>query len=211
MFTGYEKGMVINMNSSRIHNEHTSKEVIVLSNSVYHSYRGEYFLGQTDLIKFGGLYYAWGGLVNPRGSNVDMFLNAYTISNYSIVPITAQGWLSSRLVGTPRVSHHYAAGNQAMEPPCRPKVSIQSSSYVIETPIGGTYTFVRRVEPNLTLTKHDFQGMYIVPPGSSFLLFFLPPSSVKMASSGNEFPPSNEIPTQEVNVKIAFGWWEETR
>jgi len=52
-------------------------------------------------------------------------------------------------------------------------------------------TFVRRVEPNQTLTKHDFQGMYIIPPGSSFALFFLSPDN------------------EQVNARIAFGWWEE--
>jgi hypothetical protein len=60
-----------------------------------------------------------------------------------------------------------------------------------EQPNGGTYTFVRRVEPNQTLTKHDFQGMYIIPPGSSFVLYFLSPRN------------------KQVPVKLAFGWWEE--
>jgi hypothetical protein len=47
------------------------------------------------------------------------------------------------------------------------------------------------VEPSTTLAKHDFQGMYIIPPGSSFALFFLSP--------GKDL----------VQVRIAFGWWEE--
>lgn len=170
----------------------TSREAIVLPDSVYHSYLGEYYFGQTDGIWFGKTYYAWGGLINPPDSGVDLYLNAYTISNFSIVPVTAQGWLSSQLSGTPIISRMVAAGNQAMNPPNMPRVTIQSASRVIGTPVGGTYTFVRRVEPSMTLTKHDFQGMYIIPPGSSFVLFFLPS-------------------TEEVYVRIAFGWWEEQR
>lgn len=167
------------------------QEVIVLSDAVYHSYLGEYFLGQTDMITFGDGYNAWGGLINPVGSKVNMFLNAYTISNFSDQSLTAEGWLSSTLSGKAKISTDYAAGNQAIVPPPMPKVKIQSANIVLKAPTGGTYTFVRRVEPNETLTKHDFQGMYIIPPGSSFVLFFLSPG------------------TERVQTRIAFGWWEE--
>lgn len=167
------------------------QQMIVLSDSVYHSYLGKYFLGQTETISYGGHLQAWGGLINPQGSNVNMFLNAYTISNFSDQSITAEGWLSSKFSGKVETSRHYAAGNQSITPPLQPKVKIQSASFVSGTPKGGTYTFVRRVEPSITLTKHDFQGMYIIPPGSSFVLYFLPPGETL------------------VHIKLAFGWWEE--
>ncbi|MHB8128032.1 MAG: DUF6143 family protein [Mobilitalea sp.] len=174
-----------------IPNEKQPQQMIVLSDSVYHSYLGEYFLGQTKMINFGGDLQAWGGLINPPDSNVNLFLNAYTISNFSNQPITAEGWLSSKLPGKAETSDLFAAGNQSITPPMQPKVMIKSADFVSGTPKGGTYTFVRRVEPSITLTKHDFQGMYIIPPGSSFVLFFLPPGEAL------------------VHVKIAFGWWEE--
>jgi hypothetical protein len=168
------------------------EEVVVLSDAVYHSYLGKYFLGQTDMILFGGGYNAWGALVNPIDSGVNMFLNAYTISNFSNEPFTAEGWLSSALPGEAMLSRHLAAGNQAMLPLPEPKVNIMSASNVAEKyPSGGTYTFTRRVEPNQTLTKHDFQGMYIIPPGSSFALFFLSPGKERVWS------------------RLAFGWWED--
>lgn len=167
------------------------QNVIVLSDSVYHSYQGNYFLGQTDTLSFGGDLQAWGGLINPPDSSVNMFLNAYTISNYSDQPITAQGLLSSNLPGKAVTSKHYAAGNQSIIPSGLPRVLIQSASFVPVAPTHGNYTFTRRVEPDSTLTKHDFQGMYVIPPGSSFALYFLPGGKNK------------------VHVKIAFGWWEE--
>ncbi|MDD4688640.1 MAG: DUF6143 family protein [Eubacteriales bacterium] len=179
-----------NMNS--FIKENAPKEVVVLSDAVYHSYLGSYFLGQTDMICFGGSYNAWGALVNPKGSNINMFLNAYTISNFSDEPFTAEGWLSSTLPGESRISRNFAAGNQAISPPSLPRVNIMSASNITNnTPIGGVYTFTRRVEPNQTLTKHDFQGMYTIPPGSSFALFF--------SSPGKE----------HVQSRMAFGWWEE--
>lgn len=166
-------------------------EVIVLSDAVYHSYLGKYFLGQTDMLTFGNSHNAWGALVNPADSNVNMFLNAYTVSNFSNEPLTAEGWLSSRLPGEAKISTSFSAGNQSISPLPIPKVEIQNASFVSKTPAGGTYTFVRRVEPNQTLTKHDFQGMYIIPPGSSFALFFLSPGK------------------NHVQTRVAFGWWEE--
>lgn len=146
---------------------------------------------QTDIISFGSRYYAFGGLINPRNSNVNMFLNAYTITNFCNQPLTAEGWLSSELPGKSNVSTHVAAGNQSITPTPTPHVEIQSANFVSDMPTGGTYTFTRRVEPDATLSKHDFQGMYIIPPGSSFVLFFLPPGK------------------EQVQVRVAFGWWEE--
>lgn len=174
-----------------IPNDKQPENVIVLRDSVYNSYLGRYFLGQTETISYGGDFQAWGGLINPIDSNVYMYLNAYTISNYSEHPITAEGWLSSKLSGKAVTSSHFAAGNQSINPPIVPRVMIQSAGFVSAAPEGGTYTFVRRVEPNITLTKHDFQGMYVIPPGSSFILYFLPPGKIC------------------IHVKIAFGWWEE--
>lgn len=172
--------------------ENAPKEVVVLSDAVYQSYLGRYFLGQTNMICFGGNYNAWGALVNPKGSNINLFLNAYTISNFSDEPFTAEGWLSGTLNNEAEISKDFAAGNQAISPPSEPRVKIESASNVTnKAPTGGTYTFTRRVEPNQTLTKHDFQGMYIIPPGSSFALFFLSPGK------------------ENVKSRMAFGWWEE--
>lgn len=174
-----------------IPNETQPQKAIVLKDSVYHSYLGEYFVGQTEVICYGGDIQAWGGLFNPPDSKVNMFLNAYTISNFSDQPITAEGWLSAIPPGKAVISNHVAAGNQSITPPIWPRVMIKSGYYAMGTPISGTYTFVRRVEPSITLTKHDFQGMYIIPPGSSFALIFLPQGEA------------------DIKVKVAFGWWEE--
>ncbi|MBP1754533.1 MAG: hypothetical protein H6Q59_931 [Firmicutes bacterium] len=179
------------MRMIQISDEMYPQKAIVLKDSVYHSYLGKYYLGQTEIISYGGDLGAWGGLFNPPDSDVNMFLNAYTISNFTDQPITAEGWLSSKLTGKVDVSCHYAAGNQAIVPPSQPMVQIKSANFVSDNPKGGTYTFTRRVEAGITLTKHDFQGMYIIPPGSSFALFFLPPGD------------------KLIKIKIAFGWWEE--
>jgi hypothetical protein len=167
------------------------KEVVVLSDSVYHSYLGEYFFGQTDIISFDIYHCGWGGLINPVNSNVNLFLNAYTISNFYREPITAEGWLGSKYPIQATISHNFAAGNQSIISVPLPKVRIENVSMANDLPSNGTYTFTRRVEPEATLTKHDFQGMYIIPPGSSFTLVL--------------FSEDRD----QAQIKIAFGWWEE--
>jgi Family of unknown function (DUF6143) len=184
----YEKA---DMNFEPRVSEKNIQEATVLPENVYHSYLGEYFLGQTDLISLGGGYNGWGSLVNPAGSKVNMFLNAYTISNYSNDPLTAEAWLSSKRPGRGKTSPHFAAGNQAIHPARMPEGKIRNASFVSGTPQGGTHAFVRRVEPMLTLTKHDFQGIFILPPGSSFTLSFLSPGQ------------------KQAYARIAYGWWEE--
>ncbi|MEH7443038.1 DUF6143 family protein [Bacillus sp. JJ1122] len=184
----YEKAT---MNFESMENEKHLNEVTVLPENVYHSYLGEYFLGQTELISFGGGLNGWGGLVNPADSKVNIFINAYTISNYSNEPLTAAAWLSGINPGNGRTSPHFAAGNQTIVPPPMPKVKIQNASFISGKPSGGTNAFLRRVEPITTLTKHDFQGMFIIPPGNSFSLFFLSPGK------------------RQVHARVAFGWWEE--
>jgi hypothetical protein len=179
------------MNFESMDSEKHLNEVTVLPENVYHSYLGEYFLGQTDLISFGGGYNGWGGLVNPADSNVNIFLNAYTISNYSNEPLTTEAWISSILPRNGKTSPHFAAGNQVLNPPPKPRADIKSASFIEGKPSMGTNAFVRRVEPITTLTKHDFQGMFIIPPGSSISLFFL--------ATGK----------RQVHARVAFGWWEE--
>jgi len=47
------------------------------------------------------------------------------------------------------------------------------------------------VEPGYTLTRHDFQGMIIIPPGGSVIAY--------LKSSGKGL----------INSIVAMGWWEQ--
>ena len=67
---------------------------------------------------------------------------------------------------------------------------------VTELPIIKVKAVTHRVNPIMQTCigpseEHDFQGMYIIPPGSSFVLFFLSPGK------------------EQVWTRVAFGWWEE--
>ena len=168
-------------------------EVIDITFSVQQTFLGNYFFGQTDILTFGGGYNAWGGLINPVGSGVDMFWNVYTISNFSSRPFTTEAWLNSTPPGKGIVSKNVAPANQAIIPLPRPIVELQYADCLLQSPTDGIYSFLRRVEPNSTLTRHDFQGLIIIPPGDSAILFLRSPDQ------------------ETIRSRIAFGWWEKKR
>jgi len=166
-------------------------KVVNLTFSVWETFLGNYFFGQTGLLTFGNRYNAWGALINPPDSGVDMFWNVYTLSNFSSQPFTAEIWLNSTLPGRGALSKDVASANQAINPPPQPKVELQYGDHVLKPPTKGIYSFARIVEPNYTLTRHDFQGMIIIPPGGSAITY------LKSLMNGT------------IQSKIAFGWWEQ--
>ncbi|MCW2279396.1 DUF6143 family protein [Heliophilum fasciatum] len=159
--------------------------------SVWETLLGNYFFGQTEMLTFGDGYNAWGALINPTDSGVDMFWNVYTFSNFSSQPFTAEVWANSMPPGQGIVSKNIASANQMLNPPPMPKITLQYGDRVLQSPTQGIYAFTRIVEPKATLTRHDFQGMIIIPPGGSVITYLRSPGK------GN------------IQSRIAFGWWEQ--
>ena len=166
-------------------------KVVDLTFSVWETMLGNYFFGQTEQLNFGNGYHAWGALLNPSDSGVDLYWNVYTFSNYSGQPYTAEVWLNSASPGKGTLSKDVASANQAIKPPSQPKVELRYGDHVSKPPTGGLYAFTRRVEPDHTLTRHDFQGMIIIPPGGSVITYLKSPDKGTVQSI------------------VAFGWWEQ--
>lgn len=57
-------------------NERFNKAVNI-PNPLYQSLQGRYFVGQTEHIRFGEGKNAWGGLVNPSESDVNLLWEIY--------------------------------------------------------------------------------------------------------------------------------------
>lgn len=165
--------------------------VVDLTYSVWETFLGNYFLGQADMLTFGDEYNAWGALINPPNSGVDMFWNVYTFSNFSSYPFTAEIWLNSTPPGNGILSKTVASANQSISPLPQAKVELQYKDHVLKLPKGGIFSFTRRVEPKYTLTRHDFQGMIIIPPGGSAITYLKSPGKGIIQST------------------VAFGWWEQ--
>lgn len=165
-------------------------EVVSIPNSLSKSIKGQYFVGQTETLKLYPGLNAWGGLVNPNGSGVDLFVNVYTITNLSETPFLAQIWFNADLPGEGTVSDKVSPGNTTLYPPPAPKIELQFAKSVKGFPTGGVNVFNRLVGPKSTLVSEE-DGKWIFPPGGNFTIFLVSPG------------------TELIKAQIAFGWWRE--
>lgn len=173
----------------QFHNDRLMKAVNI-PNPLYQSLKGRYFVGQTETICLGKGKNAWGGLINPLQSNVDLFVNAFTITNHSDQPFVAEIWFNPIPPGKPMISNKVTPANIALSPPTKPEVQIAFAELVKGVPKGGVNAFKRIVPPKSTLTS-DEDGKFIFASGESFIIFLLSPDD------------------ETIEVEVAFGWFEK--
>lgn len=161
-----------------------------IPNPLYQSLQGRYFVGETETIRLGKGKNAWGGLINPFNSDVDLYVNAFTITNYSTKPIIAEIWFNPEPLGTPMISKKVTPANTTLSPLPKPKVEIAFAELIDGFPKKGVNSFKRIVPPQSTLSS-DEDGKFIFPPCGSFVIFLV--------------SPNNEI----AKAEVAFGWFEK--
>ena len=71
------------------------QEAVNIPVSLFKSMQGKYFVGQTETLWVGNGSNAWAGLVNPCNSDVNLYANVFTISNFSDEYLTAEIWLNT--------------------------------------------------------------------------------------------------------------------
>ncbi|MDZ5712587.1 DUF6143 family protein [Jeotgalibacillus haloalkalitolerans] len=174
---------------SSFHDDHL-KKVVNIPNPLYQSLQGRYFVGQTEHLRLGKGKNAWGGLVNPSTSDVDLFVNAFTITNHSTQPFEAEIWFNPITPGKPQISKNVTPANTTICPLPEPKVKIEYADCVKGFPKKGVMAFRRIVPPQSTLTS-DEDGKFIFPPGGSFIIFLV--------------SPNHEM----IQAEVAFGWFEK--
>ncbi len=166
------------------------KKTVNIPVSLYESYRGKYFVGQTELLCFGDGRYAWGGLFNPCDSRVKLFVNVITVTNISDNNFLAELWFNPKLPGMGTISNIVTPANLTMYPKSTPQVKIKFSDNVLDVPCCGVNAFDRLIPAQTTLVEEE-DGKFIIPPGSNFAVFL----------TGGE--------SGVLQARIAFGWWEE--
>lgn len=158
---------------------------------LYQSEIGRYFIGYADALTLGNGTSAWARLYNPEGSNVNLHVNVWTVTEISSAPFRAQFWFNAFVPG-PYSSAPATPTNTAFRPTPVPKVELQLASSVTNVPEGGVKAFVRRGEPITTMVETE-NGKLIFPPGGSFLVYL-------SLIDGDGIPAEG---------RVAFGWWEE--
>ncbi|MDR3593066.1 MAG: DUF6143 family protein [Negativicutes bacterium] len=167
----------------------TPPYIINITDPAFQSIQGNYFLGQTSMLILGDGLHAWGGLVNPPDSQVNLSIDWYSVSNYSTQPFVAQVWFNACVQCPFVLSNKVSVANTARQPVAKPRVQLQLAESVAIRPTGGVNPLNQIIPPRLTVKDHD-GGKIILPPGGSFLIFLVPPGACL------------------IRARIAFGWWE---
>lgn len=153
------------------------------------SMEGKYFIGQTENLQFGDETYAWAGLINPVNSKSNIYVNVFTITNLSNKEFISQIWLNSDMFEKSYMSKEVSTTNTSLYPVPRPKARLLYNDDILETPLGGVNIFDRIISPKSTM-KAEENGIFIIAPGSSFILFF-------------------KSAIYDAAAIVAYGWWEE--
>ena len=162
--------------------------VVSLEYRVSKSFEGRYFMGHTPPMTLPVRGNGWAALFNPRGSGVNVFVNTFTVSNFSTVPFRAQLWLNTMPDGG-QASPHVSAVNAAIQPPVRPGAAIIYGQMAGQLKVG--QSLFTRVAGAQSTEVGNYYGKIVVPPGSALLVQLQGP-----AVSG-------------VQAEVALGWWED--
>jgi len=166
-------------------------EVVNVTSPALNSRRGKYFIGKTGLLNFGGGYYAWGGIVNPVDSGVNVYIDIFTITNFSNQNFISEIWLNADPPRSAAVTSHVTPTNQAITPSPQPKAVMKYAGYSAEPMTKGVNIFDRIVNQNSTLVSDSHNGSIIIGPGGSF--------SILLRSPGYQY----------ITGTIVLTWWEE--
>jgi hypothetical protein len=166
-------------------------EVVDITTPALNSTLGRYFIGQTELLNFENCRDAWGGIVNPVDSGVNLYFDIFTITNFSAQSFVGEIWLNARPPRNAKPSSTVTPSNQAIFPPPKPKAIMLNTDNLGEPLLKGVNIFGRIVSPNSTLVSDSHKGSIIIPPGGTFSILL----------------QSQDL--QNVQGTIVLTWWEE--
>lgn len=166
-------------------------EVVNITSPAFNSKLGRYFIGKTGLLNFGSGYYALGGIVNPINSEVNLYIDIFTITNFSTQNFIGEIWLNANPPKNTVVSSDVTLTNQAISPPPISKAIMKYAGYSTEPMTKGVNIFDRIVAQNSTLVSDSHNGSIIIGPGDSF--------SILLRSPGFQY----------ITGTIVLTWWEE--
>lgn len=166
-------------------------EVVDITSPAMNSMLGRYFIGQTGTLNFGNNYNAWGGIINPENSGINLYFDIFTITNFSNQSFTGEIWLNARPPEDSIISPTVTSANQTILPLPIPKAVMKYADHTTEPLTNGVNIFGRIVAPNSTLVSDSHKGSIIIGPGGTF--------SILLKSSG----------TKVIMGTIVLTWWEE--
>jgi len=158
-------------------------QVVSLEYRVQQAFLGRYFMGHTPQLTLAQCGSMWAALYNPPASGVNVYVNTFTVSNFSAAPFRAQVWLNA-MAGGGVVSPFVCAANTTVMPQTWPRAVIDYGQSALQ---GGCSLFTR-VAGAYSTEVGNYYGKIAIPPGGTFLVQLISPS------------------TGTVYAEVAFGW-----
>lgn len=166
------------------------QENVSISVPLFKSIQRKYFVGQTEALVVGNGLTSWAGLINPCNSDVDLYVNVFTITNFSEDYLTARIWLNTNVNENGIISKKVSSTNTSITPYPKNKVNIKFVESTIIGPTNGVNVYERIVPPKTTLVAEE-DGKFIEAPGGNYV--------VALESSSSKLD----------KVIVVFGWWEK--
>jgi hypothetical protein len=166
-------------------------EIVDIMSPGWNSRLGKYFIGQTGELHLGDRLSAWGGIINPSCSGVNLYFDIFTITNFGEKSFTAEIWLNALPPQINTRASQVVPSNQSITPPPKPQAFMVQADYLKEELKEGTNIFDRIVTPNSTLVSDSHQGSIIIGQGGSFSILLKAPRS------------------EMTTATIVLTWWEE--
>lgn len=170
-------------------NNYDYKKVVTIDNPIYQSFKGRYFIGQSDLMTFGHDTYAFGALYNPPKSGVDLYVSVTTVTNTSNIAVKSRTYLNAIIPKGGSIVREITPSNLTTVPLPEPEVLFITGLFKCFDIKGGVKAFTRMVSPQYTLANEK-DGKIIIPEGGNIMLVLVPPEN------------------ENVQCDIAYGWWE---
>lgn len=176
------------------------EEVIIVPYELYQSFMGRYYIGHTPGLTMKNGSNCWGGIINPRDSDADVFIDSICISNTSCLTVCSRTWINHTPAGSIFASKFVMPANTATNPVRHPAGRLSYAQNIRATPTDGQSLSSLFTRPFGTQTL-EYGGKIIIPPGGSCIVFCYAHDLAGVTGSGaGAFTQSCEISMQ---------WWEQ--
>lgn len=179
----YETGDFMKCHTPVIHHE------VSIPYALYQSKKGNYFIGQTPILTGIIDQRSLAALENPPGSDVNLYINAITVTNISALSVSAEIYLHSQFSFGPQ-SNLVSCANASIFPQPLPNGEIHYLSSAPLPPTSGIPIFSRIIPPFSTVV---IDGSQLIIPCHEALTVYL----------------GGYLPVITDSAIVAFGWWEE--
>lgn len=170
-------------------------EIVTIPFDLFQSFSGRYYIGRTPVLTLRRCCDCWGGLINPRDSSVNLFIDTISVSNTSGTPFCTRIWLNTTPFGRILVSPFVTLANTAVEPMPVSIGLLSSAQGLSMVPFNGDSLASQFARPFRTLDS-VFGGKIIIPPGGNIIVFCY--SHDGPGSAGGAC----------ASCEISFQWWE---